>query len=161
VGDLSLEASVDITEVRPNSSLRLELVKAGLPHRCTIDLQSGSARVTRGDVELGKWETPIKGTGRYHFVFANVDDRVNLVVNGRPVGGDGIEFESNEAVPIPTGADLAPAAIAIRDATAEASDLVLRRDIYYTQSPGRLDYGNVWEDRYPRTETELFDFLSD
>ena len=42
-----------------------------------------------------------------------------------------------------------------------ASDLVLKRDIYYTQYPGRNDYGMVWEDRYPRTPTELFDFLSD
>ena len=41
------------------------------------------------------------------------------------------------------------------------SDLVLKRDIYYTQSPGRIGYGIVWEDRYPRTAVELFDFLAD
>ncbi len=64
-------------------------------------------------------------------------------------------------VPIPTAADLAPAAIAVRNVAAVASDLVLKRDIYYTQSPGRIDYGVVWEDRYPRTPTDLFDFLSD
>jgi len=106
-------------------------------------------------------ETPIKGPGRYQVQFANVDDRVSLVVNGRPVGGDGFEFERKESIPIPTDADLAPAAIAVRNAFVVASDLVLKRDIYYTQSPGRLDYGMVWEDRDPRTETELFDFLSD
>jgi signal peptidase I len=66
-----------------------------------------------------------------------------------------------EANPIPTERDLAPAALAVRDATVEASDLVLKRDIYYTQSPGRIDYGIVWEDRYPRTPVELFDFLAD
>ena len=50
--------------------------------------------MTRGDDELGRWETPIKGPGRYQLEFANVDDRVSLVVNGRPVGGEGIEFET-------------------------------------------------------------------
>ncbi len=96
--------------------------------------------MTRGEDELGKWETPIKGPGRYQLQFANVDDRVSLVVDGQTVGGQGIEFESNEAVPIPTAADLAPAAIAVRNASAVASDLVLKRDIYYTQytRPGRL-----------------------
>ena len=80
---------------------------------------------------------------------------------GERSAADGIEFESNEPMPIPTAADLAPAAVAVRNASVVASDLVLKRDIYYTQYPGRVDYGIVWEDRYPRTPTELFDFLSD
>jgi signal peptidase I len=161
VGDLTLDTELEITKIAPNASVRLELIKAGLPHRCTINLETGTAAVTRGGVELGKWETPIKGPGRYHVQFANVDERVSLMVDGREVGGQGIELESNEAVPIPTAADLAPAAIAVRNASAVASDLVLKRDIYYTQTPGRVDYGIVWEDRYPRTPKELFDFLSD
>ncbi len=161
VGDLTLETDLEITKVAPNASVRLELIKGGLPHRCTIDLGTGSAIVTRGEDELGKWETPIKGPGRYQLQFANVDERVSLVVDGREVGGQGIELGSNDAVPIPTTADLAPAAIAVRNASAVASDLVLKRDIYYTQTPGRVDYGIVWEDRYPRTPRELFDFLAD
>jgi signal peptidase I len=161
VGDLTLQMTLDVTKVAPGASVRLELIKGGAPHRCTIDLETGKAVVTRGQNELGQWETPIKGPGRYHLEFANVDQRVSLVVDGRAVGGDGIEFESNETVPIPTSADLAPAAIAARNASVVASDLVLKRDIYYTQTPGRVDYGIVWEDRYPRTPKELFDFLSD
>ncbi len=77
---------------------------------------------------------------------------------GEKSAADGIEFESNEAVPIPTAADLAPAAIAVRNASVVASDLVLKRDIYYTQSPGRIDYGIVWEDRYPRTPSRTIRF---
>ena len=73
----------------------------------------------------------------------------------------GLSLSRSEAVPIPTAADLAPAAIAVRNASVVASDLVLKRDIYYTQTPGRVDYGIVWEDRYPRTPDELFDFLAD
>ncbi len=66
--------------------MRLELVKAGHPHRCTIDLATGTAVVTRGDEELGQWETPIKGPGRYQVEFANVDDRMSLVVDGSASG---------------------------------------------------------------------------
>jgi signal peptidase I len=161
VGDLTLEANLQLSKIDPDASIRLELVKAGLAHRCTIDLASGAAVVTRGDVELARWDTPMKGPGRYKVEFGNVDDRISLVVNGSPVGGEGIEFESQEAVPIPTVADLAPAAIAVRNGSVVATDLVLKRDIYYTQSPGRIDYGIVWEERYPRTAVELFDFLAD
>jgi signal peptidase I len=161
VGDLTLQTALDVSKVGANASLRLELIKGGIPHRCTIDLATGSAVVTRGDDELGRWETPIKGPGRYSLEFANVDQRISLMVDGRAIGGDGIEYESKDAVPIPTSADLAPAAVATRNASVAASDLVLKRDIYYTQTPGRVDYGIVWEDRYPRTPKELFDFLSD
>jgi signal peptidase I len=161
VGDLTLEANLDIQSVDPDAAVRLELVKAGIPHRCTIDLASGTAVVTRGEVELGRWDTPIKGKGRYHIEYGNVDDRVSLLVDGRAPGNEGFEYESPESVPIPTEADLRPAAIAARNAEVTVSDLVLKRDIYYTQYPSRFDYGMVWEDRYPHTSAELFDFLSD
>jgi signal peptidase I len=161
VGDLTLHTYLEIGKTSADASVRFELVKAGIPHRCTIDLKSGTAVVTRGADELCKWETPIKGQGRYQVEFANVDDHLSLIVDGRPVGGQGIEFDSNQPVPVPTAADLSPVAIAARNAAAIASDLVLKRDIYYTQMPGRIDYGVVWEDRFPRTGRELFDFLSD
>jgi signal peptidase I len=161
VGDLTLDLQLEILHAGPGASVRLELIKAGIPHRCTIHLASGAAVVTRGDRELAHWQTPIKGSGRHQIEFANVDDRVSLIVDGRPIGGEGAEFESNAPVPIPAEADLSPAAIAARDADVIASDLVLKRDIYYTQNPGRLDYGLVWDDRLPRTPAELFDFLSD
>ena len=161
VGDLTLEGNLEVSKLGANASVRLELVKGGLSYRCTIELATGTAIVTRDENELARWNTPIKGPGRYRIEFANVDDRVSLVVDGRPVGGDGIEYESQQAAPIPTVADLAPAAIAVRNASVVATDLVLKRDIYYTQSPGRIDYGGLWEDRYPRTPVELFDFLAD
>ncbi len=161
VGDLTLDANLEITSVAAGASVRLELVKGGVPHRCTIDLKTGTAVVTRGDDELGRWETPIKGTGRFRVQFANVDERMTMLVDGKEIGRGGIILESKDAVPIPTAADLAPAAIAVRNASVSASDLVLKRDIYYTQVPGRVDYGKVWEDRFPRTPKELFDFLGD
>ena len=46
-------------------------------------------------------------------------------------------------MPVPTAADLAPAAIAVAERRrSTVSDLVLKRDIYYTQYPGRIDYGH-------------------
>ena len=161
VGDLSLQGDLEVQTAGPGASIRLELVKAGLAYRCTIDLSTGTASVTRGDEELGRWETPIKRPGRYHIDFANVDDRINLMVDGRAAGGEGLDYESRDSIPIPTEADLSPAAISARNAVVIANDLVLKRDIYYTQYPGRLDYGVVWDQHYPRTPTELFDFLSD
>jgi signal peptidase I len=161
VGDLSLQADLEVQTAGASSQVRLELVKAGIAHRCTIDLETGTAVVSRGDVELGRFTTALKGTGRHHIDFANVDDRVSLVVDGRTEGGETFEYQAGESVPIPTEADLAPAGVAARNARIVVSDLVLKRDIYYTQYPGRLDYGEVWEQHYPRTPAELSDFLSD
>ncbi len=161
VGDLTLEADIEVSAAGPGAAVRLELVKGGIPHLCTIDLATGTAVVSRNEEELGRWQTTIKGTGRHHLEFANVDDRMSLVVDGKPCDGNGIEYESVAPIPIPTEADLAPAAISARNAEVVASDLVLKRDIYYTQYPGRVDYGLVWDQNYPRTPADLLDFLSD
>jgi signal peptidase I len=161
VGDLTLLANLEINQVSAGGSVRFELVEAGIAHRCTIDLESGNAVFTRGDSEIGRRDSPVKGPGRYQIQFANVDDRLSLIVDGRPVGGEGFEFNVTEPAPIPTEKDLAPVALAAHDASIVASDLVVKRDIYYTQNPGRFDYGLVWEDHYPGSTVELFDFLAD
>jgi signal peptidase I len=167
VGDLFLSATL---EVKPNAnpgSVRLELVKAGVPYRCEIDLATGSAQFLRGDESIGQAVSPIKGSGTYHVEFANIDDRLTLFVDGRLVTGpdgssaEGFPYDRGADTPIPTEADLAPAAVAVRDAAVAVSDLVLKRDIYYTQEPGRIDYFSVWDDRNPRSPVELFDFLAD
>jgi signal peptidase I len=161
VGDLTLQSSIDVKQVGPGGSVRWELVEAGVAHRCTVDLTTGMATFTRGEEVLGQAETGIKGEGRHHVEFGNVDDQLTLVVDGRPVGEPGLAYEAGEGNPIPTAADLAPAAMAVRNATIEAKDLVLKRDIYYTQKPGDPDYNEGWDGHQPQTATELFDFLSD
>jgi signal peptidase I len=161
VGDLTLESTIDVKKVGPGGSVRWELVKAGVPHQCTIDLTTGMATFTRGDEVLGQAESAMKGSGRYHVAFGNVDDRMTLVINGRAVGEPGIVYETGEADPIPTAGDLTPAAVAVRGATVEARALVLKRDIYYTQDPTPAGYSEQWEGFSPETATELFDFLSD
>ncbi len=159
VGDLTLSASVEVASSK--GELRLELIKGGVPQRCIINLETGAVRFTRGEETLLEHASPIKGPGRYQLDFANVDDRLTLWVNGRSIHESGVEYERGDEVPIPTSADLSPAGIAVRNASVTVSDLVLKRDIYYTQNPGQIDYGNVFENRDPRTPADLFDFLSD
>lgn len=158
VGDLTLSANIEVAS--PGGELRLELIKAGIAHQCLIDLTTGKAKLARDGETLAEYETTMTKPGRYALEFANVDDRLLLSVNGSVVGS-GAEFETGDSPHVPTAADLSPAAISARGAAITASDLVLKRDIYYTQTPGRNDYGPVWEDLYPRTPVELFDFLAD
>ena len=114
-----------------------------------INVETGTARFMRGDETLLENPSPIKGPGRYQVDFANVDDRLTLWVNGRSIYESGVEYERGDEIPIPTAADLAPAGVAVRNASVTVSDLVLKRDIYYTQYPGQSDYGPVFENRGP------------
>lgn len=159
VGDLTFAADVEVHSEK--GEIRLELVKGGLRHYAAIDVGTGKGRFARGEEMLAEFDTPMTGAGKHRLEFGNVDDRLTLLIDGRPVGGDGAEFDRGDEVPIPTSDDLSPAAISARGAIVTASDLVLKRDIYYTQTPGYTDYASVWDDREPRRPSELFDFLSD
>ena len=159
VGDLTLEANLEVTSSR--GEVRFELIKGGVPYRCSIDLATGLARFLRGEETLREHSTPVKGPGRYHIEFANVDDRLTLLVDGQSVDGSGVEFDRGEAPLVPTEEDLMPARIAARNATLSVSDLVLKRDIYYTQTPGEIDYETVFGRQFPRNPTQLLDFLAD
>ena len=158
VGDLTLAVDLDVQSDR--GEVRLELVKGGVRHFATIDVATGKGRFMRGEEALAAFDSPVIGPGRHRLEFGNVDDRLTLLVDGYPVGGDGAEYERGDEVPVPNAADLSPAAVSARGATVLASDLVLKRDIYYTQTPGYNDYGQVWDDREPRRPSELFDFLA-
>ncbi len=122
--------------------LRLELVEGGTINRCTIDLKTGQAQLWHGDQPLGEPAATRLNDARSHTIaLANVDDRLTLWVDGRTPFGEGRsfrdEFQAREA---PTLDDLTPARVALRGTTAQISDLVLKRDIYYTLDPGRSDF---------------------
>ena len=72
--------------------------------------------------------------------FANVDNRLTLWIDDRPVFGDGLEYEdpAPPSHPLPTRDDLEPARIASLGAKVRVSDLVLKRDIYYTLDPSGM-----------------------
>jgi signal peptidase I len=140
VGDLTVSARVQAQEAK--GTLRLELVQGGVANRCEIDLATGRAQLFHGDRALGEpVATALSDTSRHDIMFANVDDRLTLWVDGRTPFGDGVAYGDGTARPLaPTAADLAPVGIAAKGARVSVTDLVLKRDIYYTQDPGRSDY---------------------
>jgi signal peptidase I len=162
VGDLSLSARLDVKESR--GKVRFELVEGGVSNRCDIDLVTGMARLFHGTQPLGNGAEvkAIGGEGSYQVTFTNFDNRLTLQVDGKPIFGDGLTYDDPaESPPLPTQADLAPAAVRAMGATIGVSDLVLKRDIYYTLNPGFPDYGGLWNEGEPRTAVDLFDGLAD
>ena len=81
---------------------------------------------------------PVEGAGTYDVEFANVDDRLTLWVDGRTPFGDGPDLRRRAGRTRvadrrrPRPGRRSPT----RGATVAVSDLVLKRDIYYTQYPG-------------------------
>ena len=170
VGDLTIAGHLRVDSVQPKARFRLELIEAGVSHRCEIDLNSGMATLFRGDQLLKESPTTLKGAGDHEIKFANVDDRLTLSVDGTTPFDAGVEYEIPPASTyIPTDRDLDPVGIGVQGAKVELSGLVLRRDIYYTQDPRNPDYKvpGVYEpvDRDDANEfarvVKLFDFLSD
>jgi signal peptidase I len=159
VGDLTLTARLT---VRASSGrLRLELIKAGISNRCEIDLATGEARLFHGSDYVGDAvPTGITRPGAYDLVFANVDGRLNLWIDGRLPFREGQVYDSADESATPTAADLEPARIAARNASIQIGGLVLKRDIYYTLEPAEPDYANlVGSERVD--SSALFELLSD
>ena len=50
-------------QVNPGGSVRWELIEAGIPNRCAIDLATGEATFTHGDEELGQRDDADEGPG--------------------------------------------------------------------------------------------------
>lgn len=162
VGDLCIAGTLKVDQ--PKGVLRLDLVEGGIVNRCEIDLATGTANLFHDGKALSSSPSAklIEGTGAHAFSFANVDNRLTLLVDGRPAFGDGITYEdAPNTHPSPTAADLSPVGITAVGASVSVSDLVLKRDIYYTLNPGSPDYGNLWDDRMPRSTEELFDLLAE
>lgn len=162
VGDLSLSTSFEAAKLQ--GVVRFELVEGGVINRCEIDLKTGVANLYHGDERLNKEPSaPVitSASTKYDVTFANVDNRLTLLINNRPVFGDGLTYDDPKAHPIPTVEDLSPARVAAVGASVSVSDLVLKRDIYYTLNPGYSDYDGLWDNRYSRTAVEVFDNLAD
>jgi signal peptidase I len=159
VGDLTL--SLRLTTHDRAGLFRIELIKAGVSNRCEIDLGSGQARLFHGTLPLGEpVPTEINGAGTYDLVFANVDGRLTLWVNGRLPFDTGMTYDSRVDPQGPTAADLEPARMAGRLAAVTVDRLVLKRDLYYTLEPAESDYSHL--ESLARVESSaLFELLSD
>lgn len=161
VGDLTVSLTLDVPAER-KGRVRVELVKAGVPNRCEIDLAADTVSLWHGDRQVGPpVAAGVARAGRHQIRFANVDDRLTLYVDGRLPFGDGVSFEAGDAV-APTTADLDPVGIASQGAAVAVSDLVLTRDIYYTLQPGRVDYDSLeLDDPLPTDPVAVFEWLAD
>lgn len=144
VGDLTLSMTLEVVEV--SGFARLELIEAGISNRCEINLATGEAQLFHGDKPLGApAATSISRDGARRLIFANVDDRLTLWVDGALPFGPGRTYASGDAESIsrPTSDDLEPARVAVRGGRIVASRLVLQRDVYYTQEPGEPDSNDL------------------
>ena len=160
VGDLTVSGRFEVAS--PTGAVRLDLIEGGVVNRCEIDLATGSADVSRAGTRLGTFPTRLRGMGQHAFEFANVDNRLTLWVDGRPAFGEGARYEDDPTRhPEPTALDLEPIRIAVQGAGVSVSDLVLKRDLYYTLNPGSIDYGTRWDARIPKSPVELAALLAD
>jgi len=165
VGDLSLSCKVQAAS--PSGMLRFELVEGGISNRCEVDLATGKATLFHGRDPLGEpAQTTLNDLKSHNVTFYNVDDRLTLEVDATAPFGDGLAYANpTDRHPAPTAADLDPVGIAAKGADVTVSDLVLKRDIYYTQNPGASDYAGIipWVggDDYDSRMVETFGLLSD
>jgi signal peptidase I len=148
VGDLGLE--VDLESRAATGAIVLDLVEAGVTHRCEIDLGDGTARLRRGGVveDPARASTGVRGRGRWRLLFTNVDDELRLFVAGRSVAFDRpttwqrpLAAAAGSAPVVRSGVpgerepdDLAPVGITAVGADVVARGLRVLRDVYYIAS---------------------------
>jgi signal peptidase I len=143
VGDLAMEVTL---ESRSTSGLiGLDLVEAGERHLVEFDLADGTARLrVPGLTDAATAATPIRGTGTWRVLFANVDDELSLFIDGhripfdrpttwsRPMPTTAPRVEAAEVPPGATAAsDLAPAGVRAAAADVRITNLRMLRDLYY------------------------------
>ncbi len=153
VGDLAVE--FQLKTLGQSGSLSIDLVEAGVAHRCQIDLSTGEARLAIAGVaaaDAAKARTRIRGKGSWKLLFANVDDELTLFVDDRKVEFDRpavwAETIDEAAVRQPYdgeiepgmngSGDLTPVGIRVTGAAVQVADLRVLRDLYYI---GALDVG--------------------
>jgi len=160
VGDLAVEAEVDVQE--PRGELVLDVVEAGYHFRATVNLKDGKVALSAIDGRTGEeldfkatGDTGIDGAGEYELRLANVDDQVLLWVDGElvdcgdttydpdalfgPHGGrEGMLPWASENEGQDQG-DLSPAGVAARGAKLTITRLAVLRDIYYIATEYSVD----------------------
>ena len=173
VDDLAVECLAEIEGSTGN--LLLDLVRAGVHYRCTIDVADGTATLTRVDLSgqplafegEGKSatrvqaKTALRGPGSYRVRLANCDHQVLLWVNGKVAAFDGPTTYMSEPLVLPRSTpqdsgDLQPAAIGSKSLKVRLSQLRVYRDKYYIAQ--KDDDGRLIE-RDPPYIPDLSEFL--
>ncbi|MDR1491207.1 MAG: S26 family signal peptidase [Planctomycetaceae bacterium] len=139
VRDLAVEC--ELTSKKPQGDVLLELVGGGVAFDCLLNLENGTATFSipgRTEFQPTTVNTPIKGTGTWRALFANIDDELRLFVNSKEI--ELPEHSGSYNLPAerdPTFRDLTPAAIGVRNAEVEVKRLTIKRDIYYIATNGK------------------------
>ena len=160
VGDLGLEFWADIKSSQ--GTLMFDVVEGGVHFVCKIDIETGKAtlaaedesseaKVTFQDANGKAVETPtggtkIQGSGAYHIMFVNADDRLNLWIDNQYIEFDAASFSRN-GIPVPTyspddSGDAEPVGIATENAEVEITRIKVLRDLYYTSVKGQSPFGS-------------------
>lgn len=138
VGDLTLNFDVEIQS--EGGEFFVELMRGDRHYRVRFDLKTGVAKLyyvedfpnpEPVETELASIQTEVKGKGSYSLMFANVDQRLCLWVNGTALDLGNMTQYQPPVSPAPREGDLAPAGVAGRGADFMISHLYLQRDIYY------------------------------
>ena len=134
VRDLALEC--ELTVQKPQGEVVFELIGGGTAFNCLLNIEKGTATLSIPGVPGFKQavaETPIKGTGTWRIMFANIDDQLRLFVNRREItfSEHNGEYALLPAGRGPTVRDLTPAAIGASNADVMVNHLTVWRDIYY------------------------------
>ncbi len=139
--DLTLEFNLELSEIRPEALLVIELEEGVRTIQCQLNPATGEVRLLalnhRSDSSspeetlIASGVCPVQGAGSYDLAFANVDDQLTLWVDGSPVSLLSHSELRTEGLNLPTDRDLAPVGLAARGLQATVSSLQLRRDIYY------------------------------
>jgi signal peptidase I len=135
VGDLILEAELDIQSA--SGVVMADLVKAGRHFRASFDVADG--QVTLSIDGVPDWQrtakTSVRGPGKHHVMFANVDRQLLLWVDDKLVEFDEPatydQLDDDRPSSGADGGDLAPVGIGSRGAALTATHLRVLRDIYY------------------------------
>ncbi|WP_425614987.1 signal peptidase I [Anatilimnocola sp. NA78] len=154
VDDLAVECLADISDSQ--GTISLDLVRAGVHQRCTINVQDGKATLSRinaagmalpfvdeknQEVANPTATTAVKGAGVYRLRLTNCDHEVMLFVNNRPVKFDQATTYHSDKVVAPQWTpedplDLAPAGVGTSGLKAKISQLRIFRDKYYIAIDG-------------------------
>lgn len=138
--DLTLECSLQIDQVQTEALLLLELEEGVRTVQCRLQPQNGSVQLvalthqTTGEpaeTVVATGTCPVSGPGSWKLLFASVDDRLMLAVDGTVVELKQQAELATEGLNLPTIRDLAPAGIAASGLTGAVSQLKLSRDLYY------------------------------
>ena len=149
VGDLAAEFEIEVTS--QEGQVLLDLVEGGTHFKCSIDVQTGVATLSRVgpagnqgvftdqqgvQVEHPTGETKITGTGSYKVRFSNVDNELLLWVNNRLVAFQGPTTYQADPVLSPhwrpqDPGDLAPVGIGNRSVSLVVKRMRVLRDVYY------------------------------